>query len=384
MSYKYCKECKCKDCTYVVQGDECTSNIKSGCKKSKWKGDGRCDDNNNNAGCDWDGGDCCGAKNFKFCKKCQCLDCTYEAKGDDCVPDFKKGCGAPKFKGDGYCDDNNNYGGCNWDAGDCCGEKRNIKYCKECECKDCTKAKNTKCPGKKKGCVLPKYKKDKNCDDENNNCRCAWDGGDCCPKSNNGSINKKYCKACKCLDPDNQQDPNCEGGCGAAKYKGDGNCDDENNNCACQYDGGDCCTKSLGGKAVNTKYCKQCKCLDPKNQNDPNCKGGCGAAKYKGDSNCDDENNNCGCQYDGGDCCTKSLGGKPVNKKYCKQCKCLDPKNQHDPNCKGACGAAKYQGDGNCDDENNNCGCKYDGGDCCTKSLGGKPVNKKYCKQCKC
>ena len=36
-----------------------------------------------------------------------------------------------------------------------------------CECKDCTKSKAKKCPGKKKGCVLPNYKKDKNCDDEN-------------------------------------------------------------------------------------------------------------------------------------------------------------------------------------------------------------------------
>ena len=25
---------------------------------------------------------------------------------------------------------------------------------------------------------------------------------------------------------------------------------------------------------------------------------------------------NCGCEYDGGDCCEKSLKGKPVNKKY--------------------------------------------------------------------
>ena len=26
--------------------------------------------------------------------------------------------------------DNNNVGGCNWDGGDCCGDKANIKYCK--------------------------------------------------------------------------------------------------------------------------------------------------------------------------------------------------------------------------------------------------------------
>merc|ERR1719182_1164918 len=130
------------------------------------------------------------------------------------------------------------------------------------------------CPGKAKGCSLPKYKGDENCDDENNNCRCNWDGGDCCSKTVGGTVNKKYCKACKCLDPDNQSDANCQGFCKFANYKGDGNCDDENNNCGCDYDGGDCCAKSLK-KPVNKKYCKQCKCLDPKNggKSDPNCKG---------------------------------------------------------------------------------------------------------------
>merc|ERR1711939_616410 len=95
--------------------------------------------------------------------------------------------------------------GCAWDGGDCCGAKANIKYCKECECKDCTKKKAKSCPGKAKGCSLPKYKGDGNCDDENNNCRCNWDGGDCCSKTVGGAVKTKYCKACKCLDPDNQR-----------------------------------------------------------------------------------------------------------------------------------------------------------------------------------
>merc|ERR1719174_1036384 len=373
-------------------GDKCTKSIKKGCGAPNWKGDGNCDDNNNNAGCTWDGGDCCGAKNFAYCKECKCRDCTYVTKGDTCVKDFKKACGAPKFKGDGYCDDGNNYGGCAWDGGDCCGAKANIKYCKECECKDCTKKKAKSCPGKAKGCSLPKYKGDENCDDENNNCRCNWDGGDCCSKTVGGTVNKKYCKACKCLDPDNQSDANCQGVCKFANYKGDGNCDDENNNCGCDYDGGDCCAKSLK-KPVNKKYCKQCKCLDPKNggKSDPNCKGSCGAANYQGDGNCDDENNNCGCEYDGGDCCAITLK-KPVSKKYCKKCQCVDPKNGGkddggDKNkcdtSKNKCGAPKYKGDGNCDDENNNCGCNFDGGDCCAITLK-KPVSKKYCKKCQC
>lgn len=29
------------------------------CQTDGWKGDGFCDDENNVCGCDWDGGDCC-------------------------------------------------------------------------------------------------------------------------------------------------------------------------------------------------------------------------------------------------------------------------------------------------------------------------------------
>merc|ERR1712032_163810 len=51
--------------------------------------------------------------------------------------------------------------------------------------------------------------------------------------------------------------------CALPKYKGDGNCDDENNNKDCAYDGGDCCAKSVKGGQVKKNYCKECKCVDP-------------------------------------------------------------------------------------------------------------------------
>merc|ERR1712032_1195153 len=98
----------------------------------------------------------------------------------------------------------------------------------------------------------------------------------------------------------------------------------------------------------------------------------CGAANYKGDGNCDDVNNNCGCDFDGGDCCAKTLK-KAVVKKYCKKCQCLDPAGCD--KSKNKCGAANYKGDGNCDDNNNNCGCDFDGGDCCKKTLKGMVEN---------
>merc|ERR1712157_515946 len=111
--------------------------------------------------------------------------------------------------------------------------------------------------------------------------------------------------------------------CGQKDYKGDGNCDDDNNNAGCAWDGGDCCAKSLGGP-VKKDYCKKCNCLDPKPQ-EHTASGkpapACGQKEYKGDGNCDDDNNNAGCFWDGGDCCAKSLGG-PVKKDYCKKCIC--------------------------------------------------------------
>ena len=60
---------------------------------------GFCDDDNNNAFCSWDGGDCCTSppisrkRQFVYCKVCACLDCTdkdfrtcvVSGKRDKCV-----------------------------------------------------------------------------------------------------------------------------------------------------------------------------------------------------------------------------------------------------------------------------------------------------------
>ena len=54
-----------------------------------WKGDGICDDETNNCGCEWDGGDCCGinANTHHFhCSVCECLEPTV----DCCEPEGDK------------------------------------------------------------------------------------------------------------------------------------------------------------------------------------------------------------------------------------------------------------------------------------------------------
>merc|ERR1712051_211445 len=180
--------------------------------------------------------------------------------------------------------------------------------------------------GKKAGC--PKsgqcgakdFVGDKRCDDENNNCGCGWDKGDCCGTSGD-TRQFSYCKKCECLDPAKKK-AGCKksDSCGAKLYVGDGRCDDENNNCGCDWDNGDCCGSS--GDKLQFKYCKTCKCLDPSKAK-ASCSGTCQTPTFKGDKRCDDGNNNCGCNWDGGDCCGKS--GDKHQFAYCANCQCVDP-----------------------------------------------------------
>ena len=39
-------------------------------------------------------------------------------------------CGSPQWFGDGYCDDENNNAECGWDGGDCCGWNVITHYCR--------------------------------------------------------------------------------------------------------------------------------------------------------------------------------------------------------------------------------------------------------------
>ena len=78
--------------------------------ESGWIGDGYCDDVNNNEECEFDLGDCCnnGNINWKYyCSICECLD---EKDVVDC-----------KYPiiGNGICNDENNNAYCYYDGGDC-------------------------------------------------------------------------------------------------------------------------------------------------------------------------------------------------------------------------------------------------------------------------
>merc|ERR1712066_1033131 len=163
-------------------------------------------------------------------------------------------CGSPQWFGDSYCDDNNNNEACGWDGGDCCGDDVNTQYCTACECLDpngggsAPTAAPTPAPTDAPtdppatACGSPQWFGDNYCDDENNNEACGWDGGDCC-----GEINDTYCSACEYLDPnyeevceDNWKTKKC------LKKKQKGKCDKNKVKKNCAKTCGHCSTSIIG------------------------------------------------------------------------------------------------------------------------------------------
>jgi len=300
----------------MIQFQMGVDSVQRGCGYPLYQGDGICDTANNVAGCDWDSGDCCGSDNdYRYCgEDCMCLDCTYENPSDECTDSIVGVCGIAQFVSDSFCDDQNNNAGCAWDGGDCCDPDASRAFCNECMCKDCTVNLSDECVDNINGyCDIVEYQGDGFCDPGNNNAGCSWDGGDCC-----GSTSSLvYCTSgedCECRDCTFED--NCNGGeCVLSAWKGDGFCDDGNNNCGCGWDGGDCCNSDS-----NFDYCSDCTCLDPTKQPDGTCVGACWNFVFAGDGFCDDSNNVCACDWDGGDCCIETIIST-----YCEDCACLDP-----------------------------------------------------------
>ena len=177
-------------------------------------GDYRCDNENNNEECAYDGGDCCPCTNYVSWSD----DYAYEVFDIFCR-DPTSGCLDPRVEmypnctdgviqdiGDGWCDLVNNNKGCRFDGGDCC---------------ECTRASNESsfslCADPGAACYNPTaatvhttcvngnidYIGDGWCDANNNNKECLYDGGDCCMCTcTNGQYS--YCGSSGfwCVDPD--------------------------------------------------------------------------------------------------------------------------------------------------------------------------------------
>ena len=77
--------------------------------------------------------------------------------------------------------------------------------------------------------------------------------GDC--DSDKECNNHLFCGSNNCHNIPLQEPGYCSDACGNPILKGDNICDDENNNCGCEWDGGDCC-----GSNINTDHCSICEC----------------------------------------------------------------------------------------------------------------------------
>ena len=160
---------------------------------------------------------------------------------------------------------------------------------------------------------------------------------------------------------------------GIRDYIGDAFCDYVNNNEECGYDGGDCCP-CTNYKSWSDDYFPEildifCRdpssgCLDPRVDIYPNCTDG--VIPDIGDGWCDVQNNNEGCRFDGGDCCDCARASNESSFSLCADpgAACYNPPAV---TVQSSCinGTIDFIGDGVCHADNNNKGCLYDGGDCC-------------------
>jgi hypothetical protein len=136
-----------------------------GCDAVALVGNGFCNDETNNADCNYDVGECCIVNaNTEYCSECACHlietcaagyhplvangFCNDEMNIAECNYDGGDCCSNPNMVGNGICNDENNHLGCNFDGGDCC--------------------------------PYPELVANGFCNDETNNFECDYDGEDCC------------------------------------------------------------------------------------------------------------------------------------------------------------------------------------------------------------
>ena len=144
-----------------------------GCANVALVGNGFCNDETNNADCNYDGGDCCFVNaNTSACSECACH--------------FLETCagGYHPLVGNGFCNDETNIAECSYDGGDCCGYSINSEHCTECTCFH------------QETCLAGVHPLvgDGVCNDGKNIAECNYDGGDCCV-----NVNTDSCSYCNCL-----------------------------------------------------------------------------------------------------------------------------------------------------------------------------------------
>ena len=176
---KYCTNCTCHA---RIDGNEVPNPL---------VGDRYCNDEMNNAACNYDNGDCCWPNIISDHSICYHKEtCSAEPHGDPAR--------FHPLVGNGVCNDETNIQECHFDGADCCPN--------------------------------PELIGNGICDDESNIPECHFDEGDCCL-----DFSPKVCSDCTCY-------------CQDFELVGNRFCNNETNNAECNYDGGECCGPDISCK----------------------------------------------------------------------------------------------------------------------------------------
>ena len=136
-----------------------------GCDNVELVGNAFCDDETNNAECNYDGGDCCVLNaNKNSCSECACH------LVETCAAGYHP------LVGNGFCNDDTNIAECDYDGGDCCPNPELVanSVCNyENNIVECSYDGGDCCPN-------PNMVDNGICNDETNNLECNYDSGDCC------------------------------------------------------------------------------------------------------------------------------------------------------------------------------------------------------------
>ena len=185
-----------------------------------YAGSGYCTKVNNNALCDYDGGDCCPSSCVDGTRECgsggyNCQD--PDEGGFDAFPNCQ---GNPSYFGTGYCTRSLNNAFCGYDGGDCCEYSCVSSDVNECGvsgpgflCKDPTNGGSDPYPN----CEKPHWIGTGYCTDVNNNEDCDYDGGDCCEESCVDGSRTCGSGGYDCKDPEFNL-PGCDGGLITASF----------------------------------------------------------------------------------------------------------------------------------------------------------------------
>ena len=324
-----------------------------------------CDESLNNEKCNYDGGDCCALDSLKhpqFCGDCLC-------HKPELYAEIFPNCSLTELKSfrNGHCDESLLSFECGFDAGDCCDAENKFEY----------------------GNGI--------CNRELNNGQCLFDGLDCCNIFAEQDPNE--CDDCLCEVPQLYAEAFKHCPLEELKKYHNGHCDGSLNNPQCGFDGGDCCDP---GSIKDPDDCQDCQCKEDE----------CPLPFLSffelhnplNDSYCNDDLNHEGCGFDGMDCCLSN----PESKSICQDCQCKNPayfltttitttdfpiiidiittspeiefpwSEEEMENCISK--NLHWIQDDYCDDELNNEGCHFDGGDCCLFT----DESHEFCFDCEC